>query len=580
MNQVTVLPSILWILIAAVCVVALFKKLKLSPVLGYFVAGGIIGEHGFKVVTSSDISIFGEFGVVFLLFAIGLELTFERLKSMRYYVFGFGSMQVIITSVTVCLCLVKFLNLDLNAAVIIGCAISLSSTAIVLQVIAENRQQSTQVGRISLAVLLMQDFAVVPLLVLVSILSGDHVAVVHQMGAAMIKAVAALVGIFILGRIFLRPIFGLITSSNAARSNEIFIAATLLIALGSAWATEHMGLSLALGAFVAGLLVAETEFQLQAEESIEPFKGLFLGLFFMTVGMSINLEILVQKIGFISAMAFSLISIKALILVLLCIIFRFKLGVAIHTGLLLAQGSEFAFILFNLSQASGLIDKDLGQALLLVVTISMALTPLLAFIGEKIEKRLDKKSKISPERAFKDIADLDNHVIILGFGDVGEMVAKLLAAENVNYIGIELDSELVSEKRKEGYPIFLGDASNLDLLKSVGIGRAGSVILALNNEVTLKKASKTIRANFPNIPIIVRVANMLAASGLYEVGATTVVPEDYETGLQLGGAVLKSVGISEFEVSRIKNKFRAGDYKFAKEDDNDDAEKPQVKVGI
>lgn len=558
MEEEHFLGIVLLVLSAAVIIVATFKKLKLSPVLGYFVAGGLIGEHGLNYVTSIETDVLGEVGVIFLLFAIGLELTFERLKSMRRYVFGLGSMQVVVTAVTIT-SLALFLGEDISSAVILGGGLALSSTAVVLQVIAENRGQSTQVGRVSLAVLLMQDFAVVPLLVMVPILSGEQVGIVKPLGEAFLKAILVLIFIFAVGRILLRPMFSTISSANSAESNEIFIAATILIALGTAWLTDYMGLSLALGAFAAGLLMAETEFHLQAEESIAPFKGLFLGLFFMSVGMSINLELIWDKIGTIALFSTSLIIIKALILIVFCLLFKFSVGNSIHIGLILAQGSEFAFILFRLADKNGIFNID-TNTVLLVVTITMAVTPLLGALGVKIEKYLDKKDKMKSEDIYKDIADISNHVLVLGFGRVGQMVARLLEAENINYVAMDISPEIVAAERYKGCAVYLGDSSNVDFLVSLGIERASAVIVSMSNELTLKKSTKIIAKLYPNIPIVVRAKDLSKSAELYSAGAKTIVPETYETGLQLGGAVLKSVGISEYEVSRIKNQFRAGNY--------------------
>lgn len=562
------LQEIVIIIAMAVFVVALFKKLKLSPVLGYFVAGGVLGEHGLKVVTSTETEFFGEIGIVFLLFAIGLELTFERLKAMRLHVFGFGTLQVVISAIFLAWA-AYFFDTGLSASIIIGGGIALSSTAIVMQVIAENREQSTQVGRLSLAILLMQDFAVVPLLVLVPILAGEQKGLALPMAEAVLKAFIALVMIFIMGRLFLRPLFSAISSSNTAKSNELFIAATLLVALGTAWITHSMGLSSALGAFAAGLLVAETEFHLQAEESISPFKALLLGLFFMSVGMSIDLALIVEQLPVITLLSFGIMALKAIIIIILCLIFKFTPAVAIKTGLLLSQGGEFSFILFRMADNKGIIDAEISQMLLLVVTITMAFTPLVALIGSFIAEKIE--GKVVTTRVDLEIADLENHVIILGFGRVGKMVARILEAENVNYIAIDIDAEHVSIERQEGFPIYLGDSSDLDTLISIGTNRASSVIIAMENQVTMLKSSKVIHANFPDLPIVVRSEDLSDSDMLYEAGIQTIVPETYETGLQLGGAVLKSIGISEYEVSRIKNQFRAGNYvKLPLEENEDD----------
>lgn len=564
MEQLSFLPSLIVILLAAVIVVAIFRRFHLSPVLGYFVAGAAIGEHGwFKIVKSGETQVFGEFGVVFLLFAIGLELTFERLKSMRAHVFGFGGLQVAITATVISLFLCFYV--DLKTAIVIGGGFALSSTAIVLQVIAEQRRQSTQVGRLSLAVLLMQDFTVVPLLVLVPLLAtGDTTGIWVLIGKVSIKAVVALAGIFVLGRLLLRPLFRMIHTSQS-KNNELFIATTLLIVLGSAWGTEEMGLSMALGAFVAGLLVAETEYHLQAEESINPFKGLLLGLFFMTVGMSFNMSLMIQELNMILLITLLLILVKFLIIMVLCVFFRFNLGTAIHAGLLLAQGSEFAFILFNLAAQKQIISQNTAQILMIVITVSMALTPLLSMIGDVIANYLDKKEKMDYSEVNKDVADLDNHVIIIGFGRVGKMVARLLEAEKVNYVSLDIDPNHVVHERKDGFPLYLGDGSSVEMLESLGIDRAKSVIITIDNEPILKKCTKVIREKLSNISIIVRSKDLQNEQGLYKVGASIIVPETYETGLQMGGAVLKSVGVSENEVSRIKNQFRLGNYIMAQE---------------
>lgn len=567
MPDLSFLPNLLLILATAVVIVLICRKFHLSPVLGYFIAGAALGEQGFNIVTSDKTEVFGEFGVVFLLFAIGLELTFERLKSMRTHVFGFGGLQVAITSVVIFL-IAYTLHIDSKTALVVGGGFALSSTAIVLQVISEQRRQSTQVGRLSLAVLLMQDFAVVPLLVLIPLIAkGEGVEIGQLMLGALAKAAFALLGIFIAGRLFLRPVLRTISSVITSRNNELFIAATLLIVLASAWVTEQLGLSLALGAFVAGLLVAETEYHLQAEESIMPFKGLLLGLFFMTVGMSLDLKLIAAELNTIVLLSLGLIIIKFIIITGLGLLFRFNLGRAIHAGLLLSQGSEFAFIMLNMATEQKIIAPHAGQILMIVITITMALTPLLSMVGDFISDSLDKKDRMDFDEINKDVADLDNHVIIVGFGRVGKMVARLLEAEKVNYIAIDINSNHVVHERKEGFPVYLGDASNIEMLNAVGIRRAKSAIVTIDNQITSKKCTRIIHEYLPKLPIVVRAKDLSNEEEWYSVGAETIVPETYETGLQMGGAVLKSVGFSGDEVSRIKNQFRKGNYVMAFEDE-------------
>lgn len=562
-----ILINVIILLATAVFVVAILKRFKLSPVLGYLIAGATIGDHGFKIVTYDQTKLLGELGVVFLLFAIGLELSFERLKAMRRYVFGLGTLQVLTTTIVIAASMVLF-DGNSSAAIITGGGLALSSTALVMQVIEESRSQSTQVGRISLSILLLQDLAVVPLLVIVPLLADSNkTSLATALGIALLKAVTALLTIFIAGRVLLRPLFSFISAeSNSA--NELPIAMTLLIVLSAAWATEIFGLSLALGAFVAGVLVAETEFRVQAEESIYPFKSLFLGLFFMTVGMNIDALEMYNKISHIITLSVALIAIKTLIITAFCILFGFNKGVAFYAGLLLSQGGEFAFILFSLGKENGILEKNTANILLLVVTFTMALTPLLAALGRKLAEKIDKGLGKTPTQLIElGARDLTNHVIIAGLGSVGKMVARVLEAEGTSYVILDLNDERIKEEASNGFPVFKGDVSQVDTLKAVGTERALAIILTMKNQVTIKKSLKTISSHFMDMQVVVKLKNLKNAREFYDLGATTIIPESYETGLQLGGTVLKLIGISEQEINRIKGQFRLGNYIAAKRED-------------
>jgi CPA2 family monovalent cation:H+ antiporter-2 len=563
-----ILVVVITIIAAAVFVVAIFKRLNLSPVLGYLVAGALIGDHGMKIVTYEQTTLLGELGVVFLLFAIGLELSIARLKAMRRYVFGLGSLQVLITVMIIASSIVLITG-DSAAAIIIGGGLALSSTAIVMQVINETKSQSMQIGRVALAILLLQDFVVVPLLVIVPILGGDgNISIASALGNSFLKAVIALGVIFIAGRVLLRPLFSFISSDSGVDNSELPIAVTLLVVLSASWGTEHFGLSLALGAFVSGVLVAETEFRVKAEESIYPFKGLLLGLFFMSVGMKIDVMEFYSQITTIITFCLGLIILKTIIISGLCILFGFNKGVAIHAGLLLSQGGEFAFILFGLGKEYGILEANVANTLLIVVTCSMALTPLLAIIGQKFAERIERGLGRTPEQIIEYGArDLTNHVIIAGFGKVGKMVAKVLEAEGINYIALDVNGEVVSEEITNGLPVFVGDVSQISNLQAVGADRAFTVVLTMNNPITIRKTAKAIKSHFNKLELIVRLKDLKNCTDFYDVGVTTIIPQDYETGLQLGGAVLKSVGISENEINRIKAQFRAGNYVVVKKDD-------------
>jgi CPA2 family monovalent cation:H+ antiporter-2 len=556
----TPLPNVVVILAAAVFVVALFKRLNLSPVLGYLVAGAAIGEFGLGYIHSENVHVLAEFGIVFLLFSIGIELTLERLLAMRRHVFGFGSLQVLITAAVIG-CIAYQFNHDMPTAIVIGGGLALSSTAIVLRVLAESGRSASQVGRLSLAVLLLQDFAVVPLLVFVPLLAADQENITLLVMTAMGRGIVAMLIIFFAGRIVLRPLFNLIIGT---KSDELFIATTLFILLGTSLATEYLGLSLALGAFIAGLLVAETQYHLQVEESIRPFKGILMGLFFMSVGMTIDLRSVWENLSTILILTMALMLIKALIIAGLCKLFRFGVGASLHAGLLLAQGGEFAFILFSMANSQGLLNDNTAQILLLVVTVSMALTPLLSMLGIRLAERFDLPD-IDPEKARRQTRDLGRHVLICGMGRVGKMVAQMLAYLKLNYVMLDINADLVKQCRGEGLPAFRGDATRFEVLERIGIERASAIIITIDNEVTTERILKIIREKLPHIPITVRAKDLKRAKRLVQAGATAIVPETYETGLQLGGALLRSMGLGEQEIARIKNQFRAGNYAGAKE---------------
>lgn len=564
------LPQIVILLATAVFVVTLFKRLNLSPVLGYLVAGAIVGENGMDYVKSTDLTIVAEIGVVFLLFAIGLELTLKRLIQMRAHVFGFGSLQVILTSVVISF-ICKLTGLSTNASIIIGCSLALSSTAIVLRVLADSNTQSTQVGRLALSNLILQDLAVVPLLVMVPLLADDNANIMMTMSYAVVKAIIVLTVIFIVGRLAIRPLYKLISSLN---SNELFLAVTLFVILGTSLITSYLGLSLAMGAFIAGLLVAETQYQHQVEENIMNFKGLLMGLFFMTVGMTIKPELFYQNIFVILSVSLLLLIVKALIIIVISRLFRFSWSASIHAGLLLSQGGEFAFILFGLAAQDniGLLDANTTQNLLTIVTITMALTPALSKLGSFLASRSeDKNNELNiKENKCSHTNDLNNHVVIAGFCDSAEMVGRMLSAEKISYVVLESDAVKAKKASDMGFPVHFGDASKLATLQAVGISRARKVIVTVEQMIHIKKIILTVKKNYPDLSIVVRSNDLSNVKTLKKLGAKTIVPEKYEAGLQMAGALLNAIGMSEHSISILKNEFRAGDYKIAKKSMEDE----------
>ncbi len=563
MQELQYLRDVLIILAASILIVVLFRRLRLSPVLGYLICGAIIGQHGYDVISEPAYAHnLGEFGIVFLLFVIGLELTFERLLKMRLHVFGFGGLQLLLTTLPLIFLIRYFFNLDIPVAVVFSAALTLSSTAIVLQVMAESKRQSTQVGRLALSVLLMQDLAVVPLLAIMPLLAETKHDIVNVLGLAALKALVAIVGITIIGRLFLRPMFSLIGS---AKSDEVYVPTTLLLVLGAAVATNNLGLSTAMGAFVAGLMIAETEYRNKVENSIMPFKSLLLGLFFMSVGMSIDGRFIIDNLVKLLLAASILMLIKGGIIFSLCKIFRFQWGAALHSSLLLSQGSEFGFVLIGLASQQSILSTYESQFMLMVIAITMAVTPLLSIIGSMLEDRIDFGEGRDGNMEFKGISDLDSHVIVAGFGRVGRVVAYMLAAEKINYIAVESNAALVKKARNQGFPIYHGDLSDIDILRSVGAERAAAAILTMDDKISLRKAVKTIATHYKNLRIMSRVEDYRHGTGLRKLGATLTVPATIEIGLQLGGASLRYLGIPDHEILAMKERVRQNDYSLTEE---------------
>ena len=567
MHDTGYLPDVLILLLVSITTVVLLRKFKVSPVLGYLVVGAIIGNNGLDLIKEPGYtSALGEFGVVFLLFVIGLELTFERLIKMRIHVFGFGGLQLIFTALTIYIVLLvvdHYINLKLpqTMLIVISPALALSSTAIVLQVLAENGIQASPIGRLSLAVLLMQDFAVVPLLAIIPILNHGN-EVMMAIGWACLKALGAIIAITLFGRWCLRPLFSLIAS---VKTDEVYVTTTLLIVLGAAWATSQLGLSTAMGAFIAGILIAETEYRNRVEDSIIPFQGLFMSLFFITVGMSIDWRFIVSQWSDILLISLGIILIKALVLFVLCKFFGFQSGESIHASLLLSQGSEFAFILFNIAANQCVITNDSAQFLFMVVAVTMAITPLLSIIGSKIENILNNGSSSNQLQELKGIGDLSEHVILAGFGRVGRVVAYMLEQEQINYVAVDSNAALAKQAREDGFPVYHGDLADIDTLNSVGASQAAAVILSMSDKISVRKAVKAITSEFNNLPIISKSEDLRHSRNLKKMGAEMTVPTTIETGLQLGGVALKNLGIVEHAILSIKDKIRKNNYTLIEE---------------
>ncbi|KAL1809341.1 hypothetical protein ACET3Z_026331 [Daucus carota] len=555
--------DMLWLLLASVIFVPLFQKIPGgSPVLGYLTAGILIGPYGLSIIHHVHATkAIAEFGVVFLLFNIGLELSVERLSSMKKYVFGMGSAQVLATAILVGLVAHFVSGLTCPAALVIGNGLALSSTAVVLQVLQERGESTSRHGRATFSVLLFQDLAVVVLLILIPLISPNSskggigfLAIAEALGIAGLKAIVAISAIIAGGRLLLRPIYRQIAEIQNA---EIFSANTLLVILGTSLLTARAGLSMALGAFLAGLLLAETEFSLQVESDIAPYRGLLLGLFFMTVGMSIDPKLLLSNFPVIMGTLGLLIGGKTILVVLIGRMFGVSTISAIRVGLLLAPGGEFAFVAFGEAVNQGIMSSQLSSLLFLVVGISMALTPWLAAGGQLIASRFEQQDVRSLLPVENETDDLQDHIIICGFGRVGQIIAQLLSERLIPFVALDVRSDRVAVGRTLDLPVYFGDAGSREILHKVGAERACAAAITLDTPGANYRTVWALNKYFPNIKTFVRAHDVDHGLKLEKAGATAVVPETLEPSLQLAAAVLAQAKLPMSEIAATINEFRS-----------------------
>jgi len=548
-------------LVAAGVMVPLFARFRLSAVLGFLVAGLVIGPYGLgrfagevpalDFVTIGDpeaIEPLGEIGVIFLLFLLGLELSFEKLWAMRRLVFGAGGAQTGVTALAISLALVPFM--PATAAVSIGLALCLSSTAIVMQILAEQRRAGTESGRLNLSILLFQDLLVAPILIAVAAMARPESNIAVAMAQAFLLAAAVVGAIVLVGRFVLRPL--LHVPARAGR-REFMLALTFAIALLAALGTEAAGLSLALGAFLAGLLVGETEFRFHVETDLEPFKGLLIGLFFVSVGMSVDLAWALPRLHWIAAAIVGLALAKFLIVYAAARVFGAGRTASIESALLLAPPGEFGFVIIAAAAAAALVAP--GQAAFLTVVIggSMILTPALQKLAAPIDRRLPRRAGAEPDAPESD--HRAEHapgapVVIGGFGRVGQHIADVLDGAGVDYIAIDNDPALVRVQRKLGRPVYFGDASRRELLEIVGAGTAQLYLITVADEDQTERMAQAARDVSAEAAIIARAHNAAHANRLLRAGVSQVVPEALEAGFQLAGQALERLGEDEETAQR------------------------------
>lgn len=556
------LREILLFLTLAGILIPILARLRINQVLGFLAVGAVVGPFGLGLLSGAipwlsyltfpsggGVQALAELGVMFLMFMIGLELSAARLWALRRWVFGAGTAQVFVTALLIG-GLVLALYGRLDTALILGFVLALSSTAVVMQLMSAQHNTSTPLGQACFSVLMLQDLAVVPLLILVGALSaGSGGSVGMLMLAAMGKAAVAIALIYVAGGRVVQPVF---RAFARHRQPDVFMALVLLTALGIGGLSAAAGLSMALGALIAGVLLAETEFKHEVELMIEPFKGLLMGLFFMTVGMSMDLRLVLGAPLWIAAAVFGLIAIKALVVALLFRAGGLGWSRAIEGGLLLGQGGEFAFIVLAQATAAKLIDPVLGQLVTLAVGLSMFITPPLARLGRAIGEHYETVAERAAEASdYDQLEPVQGRIIIAGFGRVGRQLAKLLREQGVGYIAFETDVRLVAQLRAEGQPVFYGDASRAELLRRVDAGAAPAIVLTMDHAASALHAVRGIRREFPDVPLYARSRDEKHARLLTQAGATIVVPETLEASLQLSASVLEATGMSNEEVDRL-----------------------------
>jgi monovalent cation:proton antiporter-2 (CPA2) family protein len=544
------LSDIVILLIAAVVIVPLFQLARLGAVPGFLVAGVVVGPSGLAAIDNvSEIRYLAEIGVVLLLFVIGIELKPSRLWLMRRQVFGLGSAQVLFTGAVLGAAALLIFAMPPSTAILVGPALALSSTAFVLQILASQKLLTTQYGRSSIAVLLLQDLAVVPLLALIPLLAAPGKSIGADVGLALLESVAILALVVVAGRYLLHPLLHRVARAG---SPEVFTASAVLIVLGAAMATEHAGLSMAMGAFLAGLLISESAYRHQVMAEIQPFRGLLLGLFFMSMGMSFNLGLLLANpLGAILLTAM-LIALKVAILLPLSRLFGLSWRPALAVALLLAQSGEFALVLFALAWQKGLLTGAMFEQLLLVVLLSMMVTPVLAHFAHRLVA--------IPQSSAAQGAEEEPHaaapIVLVGFGRVGHRIGEILARAGQPFVALDSDPALIARYRGRGNPVYFGDMRSPAVLNSVGAADARLIIVTLNDPEATKSLVAAIREQYPAVQIFARGHNLETCQSLSRLGAAGVVSENVEASLELSRMAMESIGVDAAKSEEVLSAFR------------------------
>jgi len=546
------LIDLIILLVAAVAIVPLSQAMRLGAVPGFLIAGVVVGPYGFGLIDKvGEISHFAEIGIVFLLSVIGIELKPARLWQMRRTVFGLGSLQVLITGIVIGCVGYAFFDLSGPTAILVGPTLALSSTAFVLQLLAEQKMLSSAYGRTSFSILLLQDLAIVPLLALIPLLAMPEFSIGKDIGLALSESLMILVLVILSGRYLLHPILHRVARSG---NSEIFTASAVLLVLGSALATEYAGLSMAMGAFLAGVLISDSSYRHQVLAEIQPFRGLFLGLFFISMGMALDLNLLFEKPIVSLGLLGLLIVIKVIVLLPLTYWFGLKQKDSFGVSLVLAQSGEFALVLFSLAFQSNILNEVLYQQLLLTVLLSMLATPALAYIAQRIVKKQSAKKDSGKETT--DEAAEEMPIIIAGFGRVGHRIGEILTLAGKSYVALDSDADVVEMEAKNGHTVFYGDVCKPEIFSVVGANNSKLIIVTINDPIAAEQVVSSLRTLYPDKSIYARGHNLQQSQKLRRLGATGDVSENIEASLELGLMALKDIGIKEKRRKAILEDFR------------------------
>lgn len=561
--QHAIFDDIVILLFLSVFAVALLRRVHLPAILGYLAIGAIAGEHALGVIPDlHSIEIVAEIGVIFLLFMIGLEFSIPHMLSMKGIVLGLGGAQVLLTT-AIAGGIAWATGMSWQGAFVVGGAAALSSTAIAAKQLTEQLELHSRHGRIALGVLIFQDLAVVPFLVLIPIFgAGGSESMTVPLLLALAKGVAAFLLMFALGHWVLRPLFHAIAG---ARSVELFTLTILLVALSAAWITNLMGLSLALGAFLAGMMLGETEYRHQIEIEIRPFRDVLMGLFFITVGTQVYLDVLPEIWPWVLLTTFGLVVGKGVVVAATVRLGGYETGVALRSGAVLAQAGEFGFALLALAISNSLLDPRDSQVLLTAIVLSMALAPLIIRNNGWFAKRLCASYLGGREQQAHKLADAtaekQGHVIICGFGRIGQNLCGFLIEEGIDYVGLDVDPLLIREAHDAGEDVFYGDSTHADILEVAGIARARALVVTVDEEHVAERITHTARKLNADVPIIVRTRNDQYREQLEHAGASDVVPEAMEASMMLAEHLLRRLGVPAAEVMELVEQARADHYR-------------------